>query len=68
MNESIEHKLKAIEKFYGGPGKAADAAGVTLTSWGRWKNPNGVTPSGPRLKLIEILYEQAIASDLAVNE
>lgn len=56
----LREKLLVIERKLGGPGKAAEACGVTLTSWGRWKNPRGITPTGPRLKLIERLYEDAV--------
>ncbi len=60
--ELIE-KLKVIEQLCGSAGRAARTAGVTPTSWSRWKNPDknkGIIPSGPRLKLIELLYEQAV--------
>lgn len=63
MEATLKEKLKVIEDYYGGAGVAATAAGVTATSWSRWKNPDekkGVVPSGPRLKLINLLYEQAM--------
>ena len=69
METELKKMLDSIEKFYGSAGAAAAAAGVTATSWSRWKSTDKdkrIIPSGPRLKLIELLYEQAINTQKAV--
>jgi len=33
----MKEKIRLIEAAFGGPGKAAKAAGVTYTTWYRWK-------------------------------
>jgi len=69
---TLSEKMDLIEKAYGGAGQAAEAAGVTPTSWSRWKlsekehhlkpeERRGIVPSGPRLILIDLLYEQALS-------
>jgi hypothetical protein len=60
METELKEKLRKIEDHFGGAGIAAKVAGVTATSWSRWKNPEGITPTGPRLKLINLLYEQVL--------
>lgn len=58
MEELLE-RLKAIEAHFGGPGAAAKAAGVTGTSWSRWK-AGKPAPVGRSAWIIERLYEEAL--------
>ena len=59
METGLQKQMEIIEKHLGGAGKAALAAGVTATSWSRWKAGNP-SPMGPSLKIIEKLHEEAL--------
>jgi molybdenum cofactor synthesis domain-containing protein len=59
MKTELHEQMEVIEKHLGGAGKAALAAGVTATSWSRWKAGNP-SPMGPSLKIIEKLHQEAL--------
>lgn len=61
MKTGLQKQMELVEKHLGGAGKAAMAAGVTATSWSRWKAGNPL-PMGPSLKIIEKLHEEALGS------
>jgi len=58
--ENLKQKLEQIERHFGSAHRAAEEAGVTATSWSRWKreDKSRIIPTGPRLRVIELLYEQ----------
>ncbi|MDR3568863.1 MAG: molybdopterin biosynthesis protein [Syntrophobacteraceae bacterium] len=67
MKTGLQKQMELIEKHLGGAGKAALAAGVTATSWSRWKAGHPL-PGGSSLKLIEKLHEEALSSMPAQQE
>lgn len=66
--EELE-KMEALETALGGPGKAAKAAGVTLTSWGRWKASGlpGVR-QGLGRSVVDLLHEKYCSSARRTSE